>query len=316
MDVHYEHTNKLFFFDCQQLISRLDVNISALKILMTVVETGSFSQAALKLEISQSAVSRAIAALETEWGITLLSRGRFGARLTPTGERILDHVQAILRLHQQIDTEINLAKGLNAGRVRIASFRSAATHLLPSKIAQFSRRYPNIEVQLTEADPVTIETLLKSGQVDLGLVPLPRSAEFETWEITCDEFVVLLPPTDQPVPEKLTWEALSRYSFILYNYAECTSAVREHWAHWGKSLKVAYEIKEDSTIVSMVAQGLGAAILPRLAAMPIPDKIEVRSLPVPLDRRIGVAILANQLQPPTVFAFLDLLRGAGLFSTQ
>lgn len=290
------------------------MNISALKILIAVVEAGSFSAAALKLEISQSAVSRAIASLEKEWGISLLSRGRFGAQLTPVGDRLIEHVQDLLKLDQRIGLEIDLAKGLQSGCVRIASFRSAATHLLPAKIAQFSQRYPNIEVQLTEADPITIETLVKSGKVDLGLVPLPRSEEFETWEIADDEFVVLLPPTQQGIPAQLTWEALARYSFILYSYAECTSAVQEHWARWGKSLKVAYEIKEDSTIVSMVAQGLGAAVLPKLAAMPIPQQVEVRSLPVPLNRRIGVAMLADQLHPPAVFAFLDLLRGTGLFA--
>ncbi|NJN32323.1 MAG: LysR family transcriptional regulator [Synechococcales cyanobacterium RM1_1_8] len=290
------------------------MNISALKILIAVVEAGSFSEAALKLEVSQSAVSRAIASLEKEWGISLLSRGRFGAQLTPVGERLLEPVREILQLDQRIVNEINLTKGLNGGRVRIASFRSAATHLLPAKIAQFSQRYPNIEVQLTEADPNTIETLVKSGKVDLGLVPLPRSAEFETWEIADDEFVVLLPPTQQAIPPQLTWEALSRYAFILYSYAECTTVVQEHWSRWGKSLKVAYEIKEDSTIVSMVAQGLGAAVLPKLAALPIPEQVEVRSLPVPLNRRIGVAVLADQLHPPAVFAFLDLLRGTGLFA--
>jgi DNA-binding transcriptional LysR family regulator len=300
MDVHHER-------NAQSHPAAL-VNIAALKILLAVVEFGSFSRAALQLEISQSAVSRTIASLEAELGITLLHRGRFGATLTPTGERILGTVTQMLQLHQQLEHEISLSKGLHAGKVRIASFRSAATHLLPPKIAQFSQRYPNIEVQLTEADPVTIETLLKSGQVDIGLLPLPRSAEFETWEITCDEFVVLLPQTDQAIPPKLTWETLARYAFILYNYAECTSAVREHWAKWQQSLKVAYEIKEDSTIVSMVAEGLGAAILPRLAALPIPSGIVVRSLPVPLDRRIGAAIVAEQLQTPAVFTFLDLLR--------
>jgi DNA-binding transcriptional LysR family regulator len=77
---------------------------------------------------------------------------------------------------------------------------------------------------------------------------------------------------------------------------------------------VAYEIKEDSTIVSMVAQGLGAAVLPHLAAMPIPNSVQVRSLPVPLERMIGAAILSNNLQVPAVFAFLDVLRGTGRFA--
>ena len=290
------------------------MNILHLRILLMVVECGSFSTAALKLNTSQAAVSRAIAALEDELGVSLLTRGRFGAHPTLVGDRVLHHARQILQVRENIDHEINLAKGLDGGRVRIASFRSAATHLLPPKLAQFSQRFPRIEVTLTEADPTGVEQALREGKVDLGLLPLPRSDEFETWEITRDEFVVLLPFSKKPVPEELSWQELSTYSFILYNYAECTSAVRNHWSQWQQSFKVAYEIKEDSTIVSMVAQGLGAAILPRLAALPIPEGIEVRSLPVPLERAIGAVVLANVLHPPAVFAFLDLLRGTGLFA--
>lgn len=291
------------------------MNLEHLRILLKVVEYGSFSTAALRLNTSQSAVSRAIAALEEELGVSLLTRGRFGAYPTLIGERVLNHARTILEAREQIDYEINLAKGLEGGRVRIASFRSAATHLLPPLIAQFCQRFPTIEVAITEDDPTNVEQALREGKVDIGLVPLPRSCEdFDTWEIVRDEFVVLLPSSGKPLPQRLTWEELSAYSFILYNYAECTSAVRNHWSQWGQSPKVAYEVKEDSTIVSMVAQGLGAAILPRLAALPIPDGIQVRSLPVPLDRVIGAAIVANILHPPAVLAFLDLLRGTGLFA--
>ncbi|HEY9639091.1 MAG TPA: LysR family transcriptional regulator [Coleofasciculaceae cyanobacterium] len=291
------------------------MNITHLRILLAVIEHGSFSMAALKLDTSQAAVSRAIAALEEELGVSLLTRGRFGAHPTLVGERVLHHARHILQSRENIDYEINLAKGLEGGRVRIASFRSAATHLLPPLMARFCQRFPNIEVTLTEDDPVSIEQALRESRVDIGLVPLPRSEEFETWEIARDEFVVLL-PSGKLVPEMLTWQELSGYSFILYNYAECTSAVRNHWAAWGQSLKVAYEIKEDSTIVSMVAQGLGAAILPRLAALPIPDTVVVRSLPIALERVIGAAVMSNILHPPAVFAFLDLLRGSGMFAAR
>ena len=296
------------------------MNIEHLRILQMVVDCGSFSTAALKLDISQSAVSRAIAALESELGVLLLTRGRFGAHPTRVGERVLQHAKTMLELREQIDYEVNLAKGLQGGRVRIASFRSAATHLLPPMLARFRQRFPTIDVMITEDDPVGIEQALREGRVDIGLVPLPRaSEEFDTWEIARDEFVVLLPAvstTMQPVPAQLTWEMLANYSCILYNYAECTVVVLNHWAQWGQSPRVAYEIKEDSTIVSMVAQGLGAAILPRLAALPIPSNVQVRSLPVPLERIIGAAIVANILQPPAVFAFLDLMRGTGLFAAK
>jgi DNA-binding transcriptional LysR family regulator len=291
------------------------MNISHLKILMAVVEQGSFSAAALQLGLSQSAVSRAIASLEEELGISLLARGRFGAYPTHVGERILSHAQTIVQAQSQIEAEANREKNLYGGRVRIASFRSVATHVLPALIAQFCQRFPSVEVSLIEADPNAVEQALREHRVDIGFMPLPRSSDdFETWEILNDEFVVLLPPSGTIAPNPLTWKDLNQYAFILYNYAECTSAVRQHWQQWGQSLKVAYEIKEDSTIVSMVYQGLGAAVLPKLAALPIPEKIQVRSLPVPLNRNIGAAVLTNIWHSPAVFTFLDLLRGIGIFA--
>lgn len=291
------------------------MNISHLHVFLTVADQGSFSLAALRLDMSQSAVSRAIAALEEELGVVLLLRGRFGASPTPMGDRMASYARQILELRQAMDAEIYREKSLDGGRVRIASFRSAATHLLPPLLAAFQRRFPQVEISLTEVDPNGVEQALREGKVDIGLVPLPRASEgLETWEIARDEFVVLLPPDACQAPEPLTWEDLYGRGFILFNYAECTSAVRNHWKTWNQPLKVAYEIKEDSTIVSMVSQGLGAAILPRLAALPIPTEVQVRSLPVPLERIIGAAILADALHSPAVFTFLDLLRGTGRFA--
>lgn len=284
------------------------MNIFHLAILKAVVESGTFSDAALDLEISQSAVSRASAALETELGMPLLVRGRFGARLTSVGERVMVHAQCILELRELIDYEVNQDKGLYNSRLRIASFRSAATHILPANIARFRNRFPHVEVVLVELDPAGVEQSLRAGKTDIGLIPLPRSEEFSTLEIAKDEYVVLLPKTDPPPPKILTWEGLSNYSFILFNYAECTSAVRNHWAEWGQSLEVGYTIREDSTIVSMVAQGLGAAVLPRLAALPIPEEVYVRSLPVRLNRSIGAATLASTPPAPAAKMFLDMLR--------
>lgn len=284
------------------------MNIHHLAVLAAIAEAGSFSAAALQLDTSQAAVSRAIAALEEELGLPLLTRGRFGAKLTQVGERVLHHAQKMLELREYIEYEVNLEKGLYAGRLRIASFRSAATHLLPPIMASFHERFPRVEVSLTELEPPGVEQALREGQVDLGLVPLPRSEEFNQWEVARDEYVVLLPASVGPLPTRLSWQQLASYNFVLYNYAECTSAVRDHWQRWGQTLQVAYVVKEDSTIVSMVAQGLGAAILPRLAALPIPETVQVRSLPMPLERIIGVATLAQTPHSPAVEEFLRLLR--------
>lgn len=287
------------------------MNIYHLEILTAIAREGSFSGAAVVLEISQAAVSRAVASLEEELGITLLKRGRFGAKPTQVGERVLAHAHRILALRERIEYEVNLEKGLYAGHLRIASFRSAATHLLPSTIASFRQKFPRVEVSLAELEPAGVEQALRDGQVDVGLVPLPRSEEFAVWEIARDEYVALLPKTAINLPDQLSWHDLSQYDFVLYNYAECTSTVREYWSHWGHEFRVAYVVKEDSTIVSMVAEGLGAAILPHLAALPIPPGVQVRSLPEPLERIIGVATLAQIPPSPAVEEFLTMLRAEG-----
>lgn len=289
------------------------MNIFQLETLIAVAEKGNFSNAALSLEVSQSAVSRSIASLEKELGVPLLLRGRFGARPSLVGERIITYARKMVQLRERIDYEIYLEKGLEGGRIRIASFRSAATHLLPSVIARFSEQFPQVSLEITEDDPSGVEQALREGLADIGLLPLPRSTEFDTWEITRDEYIVLLPKSVGNLPSQLTWQDLANFSFILFNYAECTSAVRDHWAQWEQTLRVAYIVKEDSTIVSMVAQGLGAAILPRLAAIPIPKEVQVRKLPVPLERVIGAAIWGDALHSPAVFAFLDALRNTGKF---
>lgn len=290
------------------------MNIFHLQVLSAVAEHGTFSDAAVALDVSQSAVSRAIAALETELGVPLLSRGRFGAKLTPVGEKVIGYAHQMLELKEQIEYTTNLEKGLYHSRLRIASFRSAATHLLPASIAHFRKQFPHVEITLAELDPPGVEQSLREGQTDIGLIPLPRSEEFRTVEIAQDEYVVLLPKTQKIPPKNLSWEDLAGQSFILFNYAECTNAVRDHWAKWKQPFEVAYVIKEDSTIVSMVAQGLGAAILPRLAALPIPDEVYVRSLPIRLNRVIGAATLANTPLAPAVKMFLDVLSKRGRFA--
>ena len=284
------------------------MNIHHLTVLTTIIREGTFSNAALVLDTSQAAVSRAIAALEKELGAPLLKRGRFGAKPTQLGERVLQHAQQILDLRELIEYEVNLEKGLYGGSLRIGSFRSAATKLLPPVLARYCEQIPREDVSLSELEPAGVEQALREGQVDMGLVPLPRSEEFRVWEVARDEYVALLPKKGRSLPRRLTWPDLSNQDFVLYNYAECTSVVREHWNRWGQKLQVAYVIKEDSTIVSMVAQGLGAAILPRLAALPIPNGVQVRSLPEPLERVIGVATLAQTPHSPAVDAFISMLR--------
>ncbi|MBI4782970.1 MAG: LysR family transcriptional regulator [Oscillatoriophycideae cyanobacterium NC_groundwater_1537_Pr4_S-0.65um_50_18] len=286
------------------------LKLSQLHVLIAVADYGSFSEAALQLQMSQSAVSYAIATLEEDLGVVVFSRGRFGAHLTPVGEQIVDRARQVMYLMQDIVKQANLSKGLHGGQVRISAFRSAATRILPEVIAQFCRCYPAIAISIDEYDDrPDVEDNLRKGRSDIGITYLPTCSDFETWDLLRDEFVVLFPHDFQPATGQLTWQELATYPLIMAPDGDgCDAMVYAHCAKYGIKLQPTYQVRSDATIVSMVAQGLGAAISPRLSAEPIPANVQVYSLPVPLFRLICIATLADALLPPAAFAFLDLLK--------
>ncbi|MBD3880439.1 LysR family transcriptional regulator [Phormidium tenue FACHB-886] len=285
------------------------LKLSQLHVLIAVADCGSFSEAALQLQMSQSAISYAIATLEEDLGVVLFSRGRYGANLTPVGEQIVDRARQVMYLLQDIVKQANLAKGLQGGQVRISAFRSAATQILPEVIGQFCRRHPAIAVSIAEYDDrPDVEAALRKGRADIGITYMPTSPEFETWDLMRDEFIVMFPPDFQPAGEELHWQDLTTCPLIMAADCDsCDAMVYAHCAKYGVTLQPTYQVRSDATIVSMVAQGLGAAISPRMAAEPIPSAVKVYSLPVPLFREICVAVLADALLPPAGFAFLELL---------
>lgn len=286
------------------------LKISQLRALVAVAEHRNFSAAALHLGLAQSTVSHAIASLETHLGVVLIARGRRGAVLTPTGEQISAQAAEILERLEMLSQTANLAREMQTGRVRVATVRSIATHVLPSAIAQFRQQHPGLTVEIAECDRYAeVEQTLRDGKADLGFTTLPAPPELMTWELFQDEYVALLPSGTLAEDQPLSWERLTALPMILNSRSpQDNQRVQSHLATLGYGLSVEYDVREDSTLISMVEKGLGSAITPRLVAAPIPPKVQVRSLPVPLRRAIAVAILQDALLPRAVFAFLDVLK--------
>lgn len=286
------------------------VKLSQLRALVAIAAAGSFSEAASQMELSQSAVSHAIATLEDELGVVLLSRSRQGAVLTPIGEAITEDAQQIMLSLERIGRKAHLARGLSSGQVRIAAFRSVATHILPEVIQRFRQKYPGISVTIAEYQNYRYaEDELRQGRADIGFTYLPTAPEFEAWEILRDRYLVLLPPSLPQPAEPFTWEVLSSYPLIMGpSYDGDREYLERYLGRHGQHLQPAYTVKEDSTILGMVKGGLGVSIMARLAAEPIPEGVQTASLPVPLERVIGAIVLAEALKPPSVYAFLEVLK--------
>ncbi len=288
------------------------LKFSQLRALIAVANCGNFGEAALELELSQSTISHAIATLEEELGVILLKRGRNGAHLTPVGERVITQARQVQGLLENIVTEANREKGLQGGTVRVVSFRSIATHVLPTVIAQFSQHFPEVTVIINEMDDTPeMEQAVRDGHADICFTYLPATDEFEAWEMLRDEYIALLPPTYPLSSSQLTWNQLLSYPLIMSTISCCAKIIHDYLKQSQYPIKIAYEVRQDSTIVSLIMQGLGVGILPRLAAEPVPSSIQVCTLPSHVERVIGVAVLKNALHSPAVYAFLDVLKHQG-----
>jgi DNA-binding transcriptional LysR family regulator len=293
----------------------MNVKLAQLRMLVAVADHGNFGKAGLGLDLSQSTVSHGIASLEEELGVVLVKRGRHGAHLTPVGHEVLGYARQMLELSEAIAKSANTARGLDGGVVQIASFRSFATHVVPPVLAQFRNSYPNVRVHITElVSQQDVEHAIRKGQADIGLLDLPVDEDtFDSWELLRDEYRVFAPsvmPSHAPLPaDGLTWDTIAQYPIILPPENDsCGRIVYNHFARYQHPLKATYEIKEASTSISMVAQGLGIAILADLVARPVPESVRAYSLPVKLERRAGCVIRRDALHAPAVYAFLEALK--------
>ncbi|EDX85930.1 LysR substrate binding domain protein [Synechococcus sp. PCC 7335] len=284
------------------------VKLSQLKMLIAVATTGSFSEAALQLDVSQSTVSHSVAALEDALGVMLIHRGRQRASLTPVGDRIYTQALATLALIDDMAQEAARARGTDGGLVRIGAFRSLASEILPGAIAHLHEHHPTIQITIIEYDGKReLIDSLQEGKVDLVFADLVLSGDCETFLLMEDPIVALLPPNRLDIPSQLSWDDLRQHSLITSS-SDCCKGITVHLQQASPPVKIDYFIANDSTAVSMTRQGLGITLLPELATRPVPDEVRVAQLPFNITRPLGISWLKGTLLTPATYAFLDTFR--------
>ena len=289
------------------------IKLSQLRALVAIATTQNFSEAALELNLSQSTISHSIAALESELGIVVVTRGRHGASLTPVGEALCAKAQQMLQTLDGIGQLASQARGVEGGQVRIVAFRSMASNVLPSAIAKLHATYPNIQVTITEMDELReFQQALSEGKADVSVAELLPAADFETLSIIKDPCIALVPPNYSIDTPQLTWQHLYKYPLITSVHGSCTNRINRALKQAVPPIEVDYRVRTDSTIVGMVTQGLGIGILHQLSAYPIPPDVRVMQLPFKIFRPLGVSWPKEALLSPAVYAFLDVFKALQL----
>lgn len=290
------------------------MKLSQIRSFVAVARCGKFSQAAIELDLTQPTVSHAIASLEDDLGVQLLVRSKKGVSLTPAGESILVHCDRLLESTNQIQKEANRFKRLDVGTVKVSAFRGAAAQLLPKIRADFQQQYPQIEIKIIEEkDCPQVEQMVAEGKADLGFTIAPTAKDLDTLEVLRDDYIVLLPP-NCPVSlqpnDTISWRQLLSLPIISYpDRNTCFRQIQNYFTSAGYDFQPAEQVRESDTIVSLVATGSGAAILPQLSVFHVPQGVTPCQLPQPLQRVVVVATLKDVDLSHAVWAFIDFLKG-------
>jgi len=150
------------------------MHIETFQVFCDLVETTSFSEAAERNGISQSAVSQQVRALEEKFDVTLVERGRRNFAVTPEGEAFLRAARTILDAYHGIEQELGAMRDVVAGPLTIATVYSIGFHELPPYIEEFRRRFPDVDLQVHYRRSNQVYADVSGNPADLGLVAYPQ----------------------------------------------------------------------------------------------------------------------------------------------
>ncbi len=289
------------------------LDLNRLRVLHEVARCGSFSAAARVLGITPSAVSQQVAALERTLGLAVVTRGSRGVEVTDPGRLLTDATAGLVADLSQAERQLSAYVDGSVGRLAVATFPSAGQSLLPRALAPLTGR-PDVEVTVTEAETENALPLVREGTVDLALVyhffaaapPRQWRRDLSYTGLLREEMFAVLPDrhplaSDDEIP--LTALADERW---IMGTGDCGRELEHHLLVAGVQADTACRSGDYAFVQTLVAGGVGVALIPSLALAPHVDGIRfVRVRPAPR-RYVGTVRRKDRWQPPLT-ADLDRL---------
>ena len=191
-------------------------------------ERNSFSDAARDLGYTQSAVSQMIKSLEAELGVTLLVRSRSGVTLTYEGRHLLPYIRDTVNAYRMLQSQAAGFSGLEQGTIRLGTFTSVSSFLLPPAMERFRRQHSRIRFELYQGLYYEIEDWVREGVVDFGFTDMSRTTPFACEPIYQDTMLAVL-PEGHPLGENIfiQIDELAAEPFILLEEGRGGGGIRE-----------------------------------------------------------------------------------------
>jgi len=293
------------------------MDLKQLEYFVRVAELGSFTRAAIALDIAQPALSRQVRLLEVELHQTLLTRNGRGAVPTEAGKLLLAHGRGILHQVDRAREELGRVRGSLAGRVAVGLPTSLARVLTVPLTRAFRRQMPDATISISEGLSVAMQESLVNGRLDIAvLYNAQPTAEVEIAPLLEEDLMLiqLRPPglPQDPAPGPISLREVSQLPLVIPSRP---NAIRMHieaaMANIGCRPHIALEIDGVSAILDLVADGAGCAVLSRNAVVSSvrPLAFTVRTVVDPV-LRTKVSLATSSLRPATLTqqATLALLR--------
>ncbi|MFG2328736.1 LysR substrate-binding domain-containing protein [Streptomyces sp. NPDC048604] len=294
-------------------------SLSQLRAFAAVAEHLHFRDAAAALGMSQPALSGAVSALEEALGVQLLERTTRKVLLSPAGERLAARAGAVLDAVGELMDEAEAAQAPFTGVLRLGVIPTVAPYLLPTVLRLVRTRYPELDLQVHEEQTSSLLEGLAAGRLDLLLLAVPLGVPGVTELPLFDEDFVLVAPREHPLVGRadLPRDVLRELDLLLLDEGHCLrdqalDICREAGRTEGAA--VTTTAAGLSTLVQLVAGGLGVTLLPRTAVKVETARNSVLltgdfAAPAP-SRRIALAMRTGAARQSEFEQLADALRGA------
>ena len=274
------------------------MEISQLQYFQSMARVRHFTKAAEECAVSQSALSRSIAKLESELGTPLFVRHARKAELTPAGEHFLYHVDRVLRELTAARREIMEGQSEGAGVVNLSFFHSFGGYLLPMLLAEFHAKHPEIRIKLYQHNSKYLMRQVARGKTDLCLCSTMTTAENIAWMYLWSEELFVAVPKDHPLAEResVTLRDVESEPLITLkpNYSLRT-LVDQSFELAGSHPQIIFEGDDVNTLASLVAAKLGVSVIPNIPGI---EHLGIVYLPIsyPVCKR-AIGIAWNRAKP-------------------
>src|SRR5690625_920886 len=286
-------------------IEVIGLELRQIKYFIEVAKREHVTEAANKLHVAQSAVSRQIFNLEEELGVDLFIREGRTVRLTRIGKIFLEHMERAINVIEDAKQVVEEYIDPEKGTFHIGFSASLASYILPTAIFYFRKQYPNVKFDLHQDSHHKLINAVIKGDINIAILgPLPTDKDKIKSTVLFTEDIVALLPVSHPLANRssLTLNELRNESFILFPEGFILrEVIMDGCIQRGFRPQVAFEGKDLDAIKGLVSAGLGVTLIPEVTLI---DNLPRATVIVPcidksLKRSVGAIIPKERELPPT-----------------